>query len=250
MSKLSFSVVGARSEPYAAVPTVTFRLRVAESTGERIHAIALRCQVQIEPRRRLYTPAEKEQLLELFGEPERWGETLRSVLWAQVPLMVPGFEGSVEVDLPMTCTYDFEVTAAKYFAALAGGEIPLLLLFSGTVFLKGQQAWSVEQVSWELEAPFRLPVSIWRETMDRYFPGSAWLRLRRESYDALVRFKARRALPTWEETVAVLLAAAGADGGHGTDTADATDATGAADAGDAGERAADRGDDAEGGLPS
>jgi hypothetical protein len=216
VSQLAFSVVGARSVSFAAVPTILFKLRVEESTGERVHSIALRCQVQIEPRRRLYAPAEKEQLLELFGEPERWGETLRTVLWTQVPLMVPGFAGSIEVDLPITCTYDFEVISAKYFASLAGGEVPLLLLFSGTVFLKGAQGWSVEQVSWELEAPYRLPVSVWRETMDHYFPNSAWIRLRRESFDALERFKARRALPTWEDTIDVLLAAAGANGSEGT----------------------------------
>ncbi len=205
MSSLSFEVLGARAEPYAAVPTLVFRLRIAEATGERVHTIALRCQIQIEPRRRPYSEAEEERLLEIFGEPQRWGQTLKTVLWTHASLMVPGFEGGTEVDLPVTCTYDFEVTAAKYFHGLDDGEIPLLLLFSGTVFQRGQSGFSVEPVPWDREASFRLPVRVWRELMDHYFPGSAWIRLRRESLDALHRFRGRRALPSWDDALEALL---------------------------------------------
>jgi len=205
MTDLGFTVLGARAEPYAAVPTLMFRLRITETTGERIHTLALRCQIQIEPRRRHYTEAEQERLLELFGEPPRWGETLKTILWTHAQLMVPGFEGSREIDLPVACTYDFELTAAKYFHALDEGEIPLLLLFSGTVFTRGQTGFSVEPVPWEKEAPFRLPVRVWRDLMDHYFPGSAWIRLRRESFDALHQFKGRRALATWDDAVEALL---------------------------------------------
>ncbi|HEX3526625.1 MAG TPA: DUF6084 family protein [Thermoanaerobaculia bacterium] len=209
MTNLSFTVLGARAEPYAAVPTLIFRLGIAESTGERIHALALRCQIQIEPRHRHYTGHEEERLLELFGEPRRWGETLKSILWTHASTMLPGFTGSLEFDLPVACTYDFEVTGAKYFHALDDGEIPLLLLFNGTVFTRGQTGFSVEPVPWEKEAPFRLPVKIWRELMDQYFPGGAWIRLRRESFDALHRFKGRRALPTWDDAVEALIREAG-----------------------------------------
>jgi len=209
MTNLSFTVLGARAEPYAAVPTLIFRLGITESTGERIHALALRCQIQIEPRHRHYTGHEEERLLELFGEPRRWGETLKSILWTHASAMLPGFTGSLEIDLPVACTYDFEVTGAKYFHALDDGEIPLLLLFNGTVFTRGQTGFSVEPVPWEKEAPFRLPVKIWRELMDQYFPGGAWIRLRRESFDALHRFKGRRALPTWDDAVEALIREAG-----------------------------------------
>ena len=205
MTDLGFTVLGARAEPYAAVPTLMFRLRITETTGERIHTLALRCQIQIEPRQRHYTVAEQDRLFELFGEPPRWGETLKTILWTHAQLMVPGFEGSREIDLPVACTYDFELTAAKYFHALDEGEIPLLLLFSGTVFTRGQTGFSVEPVPWEKEAPFRLPVRVWRDLMDHYFPGSAWIRLRRESFDALHRFKGRRALATWDDAVEALL---------------------------------------------
>lgn len=205
MSNLSFTVLGARVEPYAIVPTLVFRLKLAESTGERIHAIVLRCQIQIEPKRRHYSSDEECRLLELFGEPERWGDTLRNLLWTHVSLMVPGFEGTTEIDLPVTCTYDFEVVAAKYLESLEEGEVPLLFLFSGTVFARGQLGFSVEQVPWEKETVYRFPVRMWRELMDRYFPGSAWIRLRQESFHALYRFKGRHALPTWDDAIEALL---------------------------------------------
>jgi hypothetical protein len=119
--------------------------------------------------------------------------------------MVPGFEGTTVIDLPITCTYDFEVVAAKYLEALEDGEVPLLFLFSGTIFARGQLGFSVEQVPWEKEAKYRLPVRLWRDLMDRYFPGSAWIRLRRDSFDALYRFKGRHALLTWDDAIETLL---------------------------------------------
>ncbi|HEV7516631.1 MAG TPA: DUF6084 family protein [Thermoanaerobaculia bacterium] len=208
MADLSFEIVGARPEPYAAVPTLVFALRITETTGQPIHAIALRCQIQIQPNRRSHSSAEQAKLLEMFGKPGRWADTVKPFLWTHASLMVTGFTGAKTVDLPMTCTYDFEVTAAKYFEALDDGEIPLLVLFSGTIFTAGGggASFMVERVPWEKEAAFRLPVRLWREVMDRYFPGSAWIRLQRESLDALQRFKAEHALPTWDDALAALLA--------------------------------------------
>jgi hypothetical protein len=207
MTDLGFQLVEARAEPYAAVPTLIFRLKIEEKSGQSVHAVALRCQIQIEPNRRRHSPAEQARLLEMFGPPARWKDTVKPFLWTHVALMVPAFEGSTTVDLPMTCTYDFEVAAAKYFAALDDGEIPLLALFSGSVFVRGgATGFMVERVSWDKEAAFRLPVQLWRSVMDLYFPGSAWIRVRRESLDALQRFKAEHALPTWDDALAALLA--------------------------------------------
>ena len=143
--------------------------------------------------------------MELFGEPARWGDTLRTLLWTHASLMVPGFQNATVIDLPITCTYDFEVVAAKFLESLEDGEVPLGFLFSGTIFTRGQLGFSVEQIPWEKEATYRLPVRLWRDLMDRYFPGSAWIRLRRESFDALYRFKGRHALPTWDDAVESLL---------------------------------------------
>ncbi len=205
MSELVFDCVDGRAERYAAVPTVTFMLRIAETTGERIHAMALRCQFRIEPLRRRYSSAEQERLLDLFGEPSRWGDTLQAMQFANVAQMVPGFEGSIEIDLPVVCTYDFEVSSAKYFHALDDGEIPLLLLFSGTIFMKGETGLRVEQIPWHKECTYRLPVKVWDETMDFSFPGSAWIRMHRDTLDALQRFKSQRALPTWDDAIGTLL---------------------------------------------
>ena len=144
-------------------------------------------------------------MLELFGEPARWGDTLRTIVWTHVSVLVPGFSGRTEVDLPVPCTYDFEVAAAKYFHALEDGEVPLRFLFSGTVFAKGENGFNVHQVPWEKEAAYRLPVRVWRDLMDMYFPGSAWIRLRRDSFDALHQFKGQHALPTWDDAIDALL---------------------------------------------
>jgi len=205
MSELAFTIIDARVEPYAVIPTLLFRLQITESSGERIHAIALRSQIQVEPRQRRYSHNEEDLLIELFGAPDRWSGTLRSLLWTQASLMVPGFEGTSVIDLPITCTYDFEVVAAKYLEALEDGEVPLLFLFSGSIFARGQLGFSVEQVPWEKEAKYRMPVRLWRDLMDRYFPGSAWIRLRRDSFDALYRFKGRHALLTWDDAIETLL---------------------------------------------
>lgn len=212
MAELAFDCLDVRPELHGAGPALLFRLRIAEGGGEQIHSIALRCQIRIEPQRRRYSPEEADGLLELFGEPSRWGDTLKPMQFATVSLMVPSFGGSTEVDLPVPCTYDFEVAAAKYLHALGDGEVPLLLLFSGTVFTKGLGGFSVGQVPWHKEATYRLPVSVWREIMDRFFPGAGWIRVRRDTLDALQRFKAVRALPTWDDALEALFKEAGEAG--------------------------------------
>lgn len=205
MSELVFECVDARPERYAAAPTIQFKLRVSETTGERVHAVVLRCQMRIQPQRRGYSDAEAELLSDLFGERSRWGDTLKPLQFTNVSLMVPEFQGTTELDMPVPCTYDFDVAASKYFHALDDGEVPLLMLFSGTVFLRGASGFSVEPVPWEKEASYRLPVRTWREVMDLYFPNSAWIRMRRETLDALQGFKSRMALPTWDDALEMLL---------------------------------------------
>jgi hypothetical protein len=211
MAELSAEIVDVRVEPYAAVPTLMWSLRLAESTGVRVHTIALHTQVRIEPQRRRYHQLEQDRLLDLFGEPSRWGDTLRPFLWTHVDTMVSGFEGETVVDLPMACTYDFDVAASKFLHGLDGGEVPLVFLFNGTVFTKSDTGFAAELVPWHLECDYRLPVTLWREVMDRYFPGGGWLRLDRGTIDRLQRYRAEQALPTWEQAIAALLKAAGED---------------------------------------
>ena len=205
MSELIFDVLEARAEPYALAPTLILRLRVMETTGEAVHCLALRTQIRIEPLKRRYNDAEGERLVDLFGERSRWGDTMKPLQFANNSTLVPGFKGTVEIELQIPLTYDFEVATAKYFHGLEEGEIPLLLLFSGTLFLSGETGFSVEQVPWHKEAAFRLPVKTWREAMDTAFPDTAWIRVRRETLDALSRFKSHLALPTWDDTIERLL---------------------------------------------
>ena len=212
MTTLAFEVVGSRAEPHAAVPTIMLRLAVEEADGFSVHALALRCQIRIEPQRRRYTPEEESRLYELFGETPQWGDSLRPFLWTHVSTTIGRFDGGTEFDLPVECTYDFDVAGAKYLHALAEGEIPLLLLFSGTVFTRGESGFSAEPLSWSLEASHKMPVSVWRAMMDQYFPNSGWIRVQRDTLDTLQRFRAHRGLPTWDQAFEQLLKEAGREG--------------------------------------
>jgi Family of unknown function (DUF6084) len=205
MAELTFGCTEARAQRYAATPTLSFHLTIAEATGIRVHAIALRCQIRIEPQRRRYSLDEAQRLHDLFGDTTRWADTLKPIQLTTVSAMVPGFSSLTEIDLPVPCTYDLEVASARYLQGLDDGTVPLLLLFSGTVFLADGDGLSVELIPWSSEASYRLPVSVWRELVDQHFPGSAWLRCSRQTLDALSEFKARHALPTWDATLTALL---------------------------------------------
>ena len=205
MTELTISVLSSAPDPYAAVPTLLLRLRIEAPAAEPVHALVLKAQIRIEPKRRRYSPEEETRLVELFGEAPRWGETLKAFLWTHVSTTVAAFTGSTEVDLPVPCTYDFEVAAAKYLHSLGDGEVPLVLLFNGTIFSYRDGGLVVEPVPWHVEAEHRLPVAVWRATMDAFFPNSGWIRLRRETIDALTQYKADRALPSWDEAFERLL---------------------------------------------
>jgi hypothetical protein len=207
MPDLSFEVEGAEAVPFAAAPQLTFKLGVSNrEPGEPIHTIALRCQVMIDPVRRQYASEDQEKLLDLFGEPARWGRTLRPMLWVHASVVVPSFAGKAVVDLPVPCTFDFNVAATKYFAGLEDGEVPLNLLFSGTVFYEAESgALQITQIPWDREARYRLPVSVWKRMMDIYYPNSAWLCLRRDVFNRLYRYKRRMGLATWEEALERIL---------------------------------------------
>ena len=211
MPDLDFSVESAEVLPYAVVPTILFRLGVENAVGgEEVNSVSLRTQIRISATQRRYDATEQEKLKELFGEPHQWKDSLRSVLWTNTNTTVPRFSGGATFEMPVTCTYDFDVVGTKYFAALEDGEIPLEFLFSGTVFYKGEGGnLQAVQISWEKEAKFRLPVRVWRDMMDHYFPNSAWLRIRKDTFDRLYEYRSSKALLTWERTLESLLDAAG-----------------------------------------
>ena len=217
MADLTFDCIGAEAERYAVLPTISLTLRISETSGQRIDTIALRCQIRIEPSRRRYGPAEEERLRDLFGETTRWADTLKPMQFTNVSTMVTRFTGSTEVQLPVNFSYDLEIGSGRYFASLESGEIPLLLLFSGTIFSVVDGRMQVQQVPWSKEATYRLPVSVWREAVDVHFPNMAWITMSRETLGGLERFKTERALPTWDATVNALLSeATEAEGAPGT----------------------------------
>jgi hypothetical protein len=208
MPELAFTVTDAARVEYAAVPMLRFTLRVENLDGEPVRSILLDTQIQIAARRRHYDAAAHDRLFELFGPPDDWGTTLRTLLWHRATVVVPPFTGATTVDVNVPCTYDLEVAASRYLDALSDGVVPLEFLFSGSVFAGGPAGLQVTRLSWEQEAEYRLPVSVWREVMDRYFRGHAWLRLRRDAFERLSAYKSRNALATWEDTLDALLPAA------------------------------------------
>jgi uncharacterized protein DUF6084 len=209
--RFSIAILNARPAPLTAAPAVVFQLRIEEIAGARVHAMTLRCQTRIEPRGRRYTNDEQARLYELFGDVSQWDRTLQAVTWAQSSLAVPAFVGRIDVDLAVACTYDLEVASAKYLHAVRDGDIPLTFLFSGTVFSIADGQMTAGPIPWDLEAPFRLPASTWRATMDQFFPGGGWLRLQRETIDRLQAFRGRHAVVSWDDAIALLLEQAAAE---------------------------------------
>ena len=209
MPDLQFQVEEVAPITHAASPTLAFKLRISNAVAnEAIHSIGLRCQVQIEPTRRHYGAQEREQLAELFGESERWSQTLRPILWANVSLNLAGFQESTVIDLPVPCSFDFNVAVTKYIHGLEEGDLPVSLLFSGTIFHAGRSGLQVAQIPWDREVRYRVPLRVWREMMDAYYPNTAWLCLRRDVFERLYQYKSRHGIPTWEQAVERVLAAA------------------------------------------
>ncbi len=197
---LRFACTGARPEPFAAGPSLLFDLRITDTTGGRVHSVALRTQIRIEPRQRKYAAEEQARLVDLFGEPSRWGETLNPLQLTTVGSTIAGFTGETTATITVPLTYDLDIAATKFCHGVRDGEIPLLLLFSGTVYYQGERGVQVGPVPWSEEAPFRLPVVTWRAAMDDHYPGSTYVRLSTRTLDALAAYRSKHVITTWDET--------------------------------------------------
>lgn len=211
MPDLSFEIISADVAAYSALPLLNFKLRIVNANEEeQIQTINLKSQVMLAVTQRRYTGEEKAKLKELFGEPEQWGRSLRAFLWTHVTTVVPRFTGSIIVDLPIQCSYDLEVMSTKYFDALQEGDIPLNVLFSGTVFYEGAAGnLQIGQISWAKEANYRLPVTLWKEAIATCFPNTAWIRMPKDVFDKLYQYKITHCLITWEQVLERLLSASG-----------------------------------------
>lgn len=210
MIDLNVQVEDAKPVLFAAAPQLVFTLRLSEGGSPRptaIQSVLLRCQIRIEPTRRRYHGEDPQRLADLFGQPENWGCSMRSMLWTHAQAIVPAFSESTRVELPVPCSYDFNVAATKYFAALEDDAVPLCLLFSGTIFYEAEDgSLQVSPISWEKECDFRLSVSLWREMMDHYYPNTAWLEVHKDVFQRLLQYRTRHGLPNWERTLENLLA--------------------------------------------
>ncbi|OBJ33729.1 hypothetical protein A5621_19500 [Mycobacterium colombiense] len=202
---VSFEVLDVTAEPYSVSPVLTARVGVTAGGDDPVHAIALRCQVRIEPLRRAYSDDEAAGLMDLFGPRERWASTQRTFLWQHCTAMVPGFTGHTTAALPLDCTYDFEVAASKYLHALRDGAVPLQFLFSGTIFLNSERGFSVQQVSWDCEDNYAMPVTVWRDLIAQHYPNSGWIRLSHETITELAGYKSAHGMLDFDHAVTSLL---------------------------------------------
>jgi hypothetical protein len=200
---LAFSVSDAGPADGTAAPALRFGLEI-EASGEPVRSLMLDVQVRIALRRRTYDAPTRERLREVLGDMHAGAHAPASLLWTRTTLLVAGFTDHTATDLIVPCTYDFEVASAKYLMALEDGTIPLDLLFSGTMFY-GDGALQAARIPWECEAAHRLPVAAWRAAMDRFFPGRAWLRVRRDTLERLAAYKLAHAHLTWDDALASLL---------------------------------------------
>lgn len=206
MPDLDFKITAVSAVSKGLAPLLQFRVAVTNATDEAIRAVLLHAQIQIQSPGRAYNSRERDNLLELFGAPERWGETLRNRLWTSTNAIVGAFERETEAIFCVPCTYDLTFAATKYFYGLEGGEIPLLFLFSGTVFYSSKEGLvQTQPISWNKEMVFRMPVSVWKNLMEEHFPNSAWLCIRRDVFDRLYAFKRANGDATWENTIERLL---------------------------------------------
>ena len=212
MPDLAFRVDTAKMVPFSASPLLALDLEITnEPTAEAIHAIMLQCQVRIDAVQRAYGPEERERLGEVFGTPDMWTRSLKGLLWTQTTVLVPRFTARTVVQVSLPCSIDFNAATAKYFYGLGGGDVPLILLFSGTVLHAGPDGQlSAAQIAWTKETPFRLPLKVYKETLEHYHPNCELVSLRRDVFDRLYRYRRSAGLHSWEDALESLLPADGA----------------------------------------
>ncbi|MGH7936477.1 MAG: DUF6084 family protein [Chthoniobacterales bacterium] len=207
MPDLDFEILGVEAAVRGLVPLLHFKLRVTnEPLNETIQSVILQAQIQIQSPQRSYIESEKEKLFELFGAPEDWGQTLRVKLWTHSNTTVRTFSGATDAILPVPCSYDLNLAATKFFHGVEEGEVPLLFLFSGTIFYAGADGrLQVQQISWNKESAYRMSVRVWKELMEQHYPNSAWLYLERDVFERLANYKRRSGVTSWEQAIEKLL---------------------------------------------
>ncbi len=207
MPDLSFAIGDVEPAARGLTPLLHFELELANTPPtETVQSIMLQTQIRLEATHRSYNGREEEKLVELFGAPEDWGRTLKARHWTNVSVAVPTFTERTGVTLPVQCTYDLKLASAKYLYALEEGDVPLLFLFSGTIFYQTPEGrMQVQQISRTKECTYRMPVATWKAMMEKHYPGSAWMYLDRDVFERLYAYRRRNKLSSWEETIEHLL---------------------------------------------
>jgi hypothetical protein len=201
-----FQILGAEVVRLAAVPTLAFAAHVTEPTGREVYTMSIRAQLMIQPARRQYDDETRALLVEMFGPPERWANTTTAFIWKEIDVLVPRFTGATTFKIPLTCTYDMELAAVKYFYSLPDGEVPLQFNFTGTIFYQGPEGrMQIAQVPWDCGAEFRMPVEVWKEMAAQYYPYSNWVTMHSDTFAKLAARKAERGVTTFDETILTLL---------------------------------------------
>jgi hypothetical protein len=214
--EITFEVLGAAHEPFAAQPTLRFELSAFEPTERPIYAISLTAQINFDPARREYDPKTREDLFELFGAPERWPSTTRSFLWCHASTLVHSFSGATTFGLEVPCTADLEVVASRYVAALPDGEVPLTMHFTGRVMYQGpQRQVQVLHIPWHTSAKYRMPVSVWRDMMKHHHGSSGFVLLHEDTLAELKKYKRVRGLHSFDGVVLDMLERAPAEDAEG-----------------------------------
>jgi hypothetical protein len=208
MPDLDFTINGVEQAALGLTPLLHFKIGIRNTPrDETIQSVILQAQIQIQAPQRSYNEKEKAKLIELFGAPETWGTTLRSKLWTLSNTTVRTFAGNTEAILPVACSFDLNVAGTKFFYALDDGEVPLLFLFSGTIFYAAPDGrLQVQQISWEKECAYRMQISVWQKMMDHHYPNSAFISLERGVFDRLYEYKLGAGASSWEQAIEKLLA--------------------------------------------
>jgi hypothetical protein len=205
-----FEVLGARMVKHAVAPMFSIDLQIRDQSGRQVYMIALTIQLMIEPARRRYDDETRARLVELFGAPERWAVTTRSMVWTQLDVVVPAFTGATTVAIPVSCHYDLELAAAKYLHSLPDGEAPLAMHFNGMIYYRDERGGlQMVLVPWTKSIDFRMPVSVWRETIEHYYPNTAWVAVREQTFEKLQQAKRELGKPTIDDCLTALLAERG-----------------------------------------
>lgn len=209
MPDLSFEITGVDADSRGVTPLLSFRIDITNDPREQyVQSVILDVQVRIEAVRRVYSDQEKERLRELFGDPSDWGRALRDRLWSPAGVVVPSFRERTQVDLKVPCTFDLNVASTKYFYGLIEGHVPLIFLFSGTVFYEQDGRILIHRIPWEKECRFRLALARWKELMNMHYPNCGWLQIGRDIFDQLYAYRRREGIPTWDEAISRLLESA------------------------------------------